>query len=299
MLNARGFIADRGDARLRLDQAIVRRLTDVPRLSRTRVQRWIDDRQVRVNDVPAKRASTIVAAGDRIDIFAQDALELRRAPQPEPGALDILYEDEHMLALNKPPGVVVHPAYKNQTGTLLNTLLAHTAGARLVHRLDKDTSGVLLAAKSSEMNAVLQRALAQDRARKIYLAVVEGRPGKARGTIGLPLGVDPGDRRRVIVCESGRPSTTRYEVLKRGKLSVVKCELLTGRMHQIRVHLAAAGWPVAGDMVYGQASGQIARQALHAWRLTFSHPVSGEATEVVAPPPPDLVRLFDTQNFTL
>ena len=139
-------------------------------------------------------------------------------PQPEAGVLDILFEDEHMLVLNKPPGIVVHPAYKNQTGTVLNTLLAHTADARLVHRLDKDTSGVLLVAKSSGMNATLQRALAQTDARKVYLAVVEGHPAKARGTIGLPLGVDPGDA-RIGVARSD-PSgmlATPVETVRRGK----------------------------------------------------------------------------------
>src|SRR5262249_42789275 len=163
---------------------------------------------------------------------------------PEQGSLDILFEDASLLVVNKPAGIVVHPAYKHVSGTLLNTLLGHTATPKLVHRLDKDTSGALLVAKSGEVHARLQRAMTDRRTRKIYLAVVEGRPRKPRGTIALPLGRDIADRRRVVVREDGRASTTRYAVLRRGReMSLVQCELVTGRMHQIRVHLAALRCP--------------------------------------------------------
>jgi 23S rRNA pseudouridine1911/1915/1917 synthase len=308
----RTFIADRGDARLRLDQAIVRRLTDVPRLSRTLVQRWIDEQQVLVNDRPARRASAVVASGDRVDVLALGALETFAPPQAEDAPIEVLYEDAYLLAVNKCAGMVVHPSYKNSSGTLLNALLGHMrvgpkpdttiemnaapANQRpsLVNRLDKDTSGVLLVAKSADMHARLQRVMADGNTQKIYLAVVNGRPRAARGTISLPLGRDDGDRRRMVVRSDGQASTTRYEVLLRGReLSALRCALLTGRTHQIRVHLAASGWPIVGDAVYGRSSALIARQALHAWRLTFPHPVSGKTTEVVAPPPPDIAGLLE------
>jgi len=316
------FLADRGDARLRLDLAIVRRLSQVPRLSRSKVQRWIDDGLVLVNGQPARRASSPIAAGDRIAIHAPEALAPRIPPGPESLPLDILYEDDAFLVLNKPAGIVVHPTYKHASGTLLNGLLGYLQGTddadaevdapadpltegrraaeeqpRLVHRLDKDTSGVLLVSRNHAVHVALQRALAGPQSRKEYLAVVKGTPRPSRGTIHLALGTDPSDRRRVMAREDGRDSETRYAVLARGGgLSLVRCELVTGRTHQIRVHLAASGWPIVGDAVYGVPSELLDRQALHAWRLTFPHPVTGERMQFTAPLPRDMRTLIEANG---
>lgn len=310
------FVADRGDARLRLDQVLVRRLTDVPWLSRTRVQRWIDQRLILVNGRPARRAAAPVAAGDRIAVLAPEALEKRAAPAAETGTLEVLYEDEHLLVLNKPPGIVVHPTYKHASGTLFNAVLGHvqrkaapsdiadaadttntsgTAGntPRLVHRLDKGTSGVLIVSKTHAAHVALQRAMATGHVRKEYLAVVHGTPRRARGTITLPLGRDSHDRRRVVARDDGRASETRFDVVGRGAgMSVMRCDLITGRMHQIRVHLASSGWPIVGDPAYGKVGDALTRQALHAWRLSFPHPVSGKRMEVTAPVPQDMETLL-------
>ena len=348
---SRAFVADRGDAHLRLDQAIVRRLADVPRMSRTRVQRWIDQRLVLVNGRPARRASAPVAAGDRIEVRAPETRERRAVPAAETSPLDVLYEDDHILALNKPAGIVVHPTYKNLSGTLLNAVLGHVRRGeaaspvtpRFLSRLDKYTSGVLLVSKTSAAHARLQRDMAarapgfrrqapgrafgsdfpgarsqkpeadhrlfggpsvvvgagfsRPSVLKEYLAIVHGRPRRGRGVIAFPLGTDPNDRRRVIACDDGRPSETRYEVVARGGgMSVVRCDLVTGRTHQIRVHLASSGWPIVGDALYGKAGDTFARQALHAWRVSFAHPQSGELLEVTAPLPRDLAELLEARG---
>lgn len=316
------FTADRGDLSLRLDQALLRHLTDVPRLSRTKVQRWIGEGLVTVNGRAATRASSGLAPGDVVSVDGAEVMVERAVPQAETQALDILFEDASLLALNKPPGVVVHPSYKHADGTLFNGILgylgvdARSADApRLLHRLDKDTSGVLLVSKSLAVHRRAQRALAGGQAAKTYLAVVHGNPRPREGAITLPLGGDPADRRRVAVREDGRPSETRYRVLARAvparavpsattsasaptpddtaDTALVECRLVTGRMHQIRVHLAASGWPVVGDQVYGRAGDGFRRQALHAWRLELPHPVTGATLSLCAPLPPDVAGLCD------
>jgi 23S rRNA pseudouridine1911/1915/1917 synthase len=312
--SGRAFCADRGDAHRRLDQAIVRHFSDVPRLSRTRVQRWIEHGQVLVNGSAIRRASNLLSAGDRIEVMAPDAQSSHTVPGREARALDVLYEDHHLIAINKPPGLVVHPAYKHSSGTLLNALIGYTACSitgtgepRLLQRLDSYTSGVLLASISREAHVRLQKAMQRGEIRKEYLAVVFGRPRRTNGTIDLPLGRDPHDRRRVVVQATGRPSRTRYEKLATSMgLSVLRCELVTGRKHQIRVHLSTSGWPVVGDPTYGDSSRtarirdvEVAanargfpRQALHAWRVSFAHPMTNRWLEIVAPLPQDMRTLL-------
>jgi 23S rRNA pseudouridine1911/1915/1917 synthase len=164
---------------------------------------------------------------------------------------------------------------------------------RLLQRLDKETSGVLLVSRTHRAHVAMQRMLATPAARKEYLAVVHGRPRPRSGRITLALGRDPFDRRRVMAAADGRPSETRYDVLETNAgLSLVRCELVTGRTHQIRVHLAASGWPIAGDTVYGRPHPLAPRQALHAWRVTFPHPESGTRVTIVAPVPDDLAAAF-------
>ena len=296
----RTFTTDRGDRALRLDQVIVRHLGEVPRLSRTKVQRWIAEGLVLVNGRLPARASSPVALGDAIEVAGEEVMAERTTPQPEAQALDILLEDDVLLALNKPAGVVVHPSYKHAAGTLFNGVLGylgHSGPAgedtpRLVHRLDKDTSGVLLVSKRLAVHRALQRSMGSGRAAKTYLAVVHGTPRPIQGAITLPLGVDPHDRRRVAVQQNGSPSETRYErVANADGVSLLRCTLVTGRMHQIRVHLAASGWPIVGDQVYGRAGDGFPRQALHAWHLAIPHPVTGGTLELTAPLPGDLAAL--------
>ena len=225
---------------------------------------------------------------------------LARRPRPEPEAVPIaiIYEDDSLIAIDKPPGIVVHPTYKNWSGTLLNGVLWHLRGRgtdpSIVTRLDKDTSGLVLVALGPDVHAQVQRDGAAGMVRKEYLALVRGTPAPPRGSISLPLARSAEDRRLVIVTPTGQDSQTDYEVLSTvDDYSLVRCELVTGRTHQIRVHLAARGWPIAGDATYGAAHPALARQALHAWRITLSHPITREPLHIEAPLPLDLRGLMD------
>ena len=218
----------------------------------------------------------------------------RRRPQPEEGPLNIVYEDEWMLVANKPAGLVVHPTYKNTSGTLLNAVLWHVRHRAdvqpgILTRLDKDTSGLVVMALTPELHAVMQKDAAAGRTSKQYLALVCGSPEPRQGVIVLALARDPIDRRRVVVTPDGARCETRYEVLStNGPYSIVRCELVTGRTHQIRVHLAARGWPILGDRVYGQPDTRMTRQALHAWRVILPHPITRQPLEFEAPVPDDM-----------
>jgi 23S rRNA pseudouridine1911/1915/1917 synthase len=228
----------------------------------------------------------------------QSARERRPRPEPEELPVRIVYEDDALIAVDKPPGMVVHPTYRNWSATLLNGLLWHVrnrAGVtpRILTRLDKDTSGLVLAALAGDVQARIQKDTAGGGVTKEYLAVVRGTPSPATGTIDLPLARSSDDRRLVVVTPDGQRSETRYEVLSSaGDVSLVRCELVTGRTHQIRVHLAARGWPLLGDPTYGVPDSRIARQALHAWRITLPHPVSGKPLRIEVPPPTDLQQFF-------
>jgi 23S rRNA pseudouridine1911/1915/1917 synthase len=231
----------------------------------------------------------------------------RRRPQPEEGPLSIIYEDEWMIVLDKPPGMVVHPTYKNWSSTLLNAVMWRVRdrpGAQpgILTRLDKDTSGLVVMALSPQVHATMQRDGTAGRIRKEYLAVVRGIPDPTSGRIVLPLGRDIADRRRVVVTPDGAYGETRYEVIStlENGLTLLRCELVTGRTHQIRVHLASQGWPVFGDRLYGEPDETLTRQALHASRLSMPHPVTRQPLELDAPLPDDLSRVIGAiQNFTL
>lgn len=243
---------------------------------------------------------------------------------PEPIPLDVLYEDDHLLAVSKPPGIVSHPCYKHPDGTVFNALVWHLrdtgAHPRLLQRLDKGTSGVMLVSKTMQAHAGVIRAMGNRRAgglRKQYLAVVHGAPDPASGEIALRLRRDPADSRRVAASETeGKESATRYAVVASSaapepldtphaaecretpaeyrRASLVLCEPVSGRMHQIRVHLAARGWPIVGDPVYGPGGERrLDRQALHAWRVSLTHPVTCAPLVVTAPLPADMTRLLD------
>ena len=304
---------------MRLDRVLLRHLRGLPGLSRTRVQRWIEAGEVIINGRPAPRAAWRIAPGDDLRIRLAPARE-RQRPRAERLPLDVLYEDDDLLVVNKAAGQVVHPSYRNTSGTLMNALLAYTPTPALVNRLDKQTSGLVLVAKHRATQAAIQRAMEHHRVDKEYLAVVLGRPSPARGTIDLALDRDPWDRRRVTVRDRGGvPSVTRYaRIAVRGAasaidspLSLLRCHLITGRMHQIRVHLSAKGWPLVGDPVYGprrlpsfaderlEATVRgFSRQALHAWRLGLVHPSSGRRLEIEAPIPADLGGLLEAAGLT-
>jgi 23S rRNA pseudouridine1911/1915/1917 synthase len=322
---------DRGDIGLRLDLVLLRHLGHQPGVSRARIQKWIAAGRVTVNGAPAPRIAWRVADGDTLTLDARE-IRTRAKPRPEDVPLDVLFEDAHLIALNKPAGVVVHPSYKHTAGTLLNALLWHAArwpsgdAPALLTRLDKLTSGVLLVAKRREVVVALQREMKAERIHKDYLAVVEGRPQPPRGTIDLALDRDPWDRRKVAVTDrGGQRAVTRYEVLDGPAVgrarhagagraggsdpaevdvaltcSLLRCRLVTGRMHQIRVHLAHKGWPLVGDTVYGRGHGVpvFPRQALHAWRVSLTHPVTHEPLTVTAPVPADLRALLESLKLT-
>jgi 23S rRNA pseudouridine1911/1915/1917 synthase len=228
----------------------------------------------------------------------QSSTRVRRKPEPEAVELVVLYEDESIIVLDKPAGLVVHPTYRNTSGTLLNGVLWRFRDRPAVQpgiltRLDKGTSGVVLVALTPALHAALQK----QRMRKEYLAVVHGRPDPPRGAITLSLARDPEDRRRVIVTDRGARCETRYDVVAEERTrSVVRCEPITGRTHQIRVHLAAIGCPIVGDRVYGESHEAIARQALHAWRISFLHPITRERLRVEAPLPPDIRAILSSQT---
>ena len=310
----RTVIADRGDAGVRLDRVLRRHLTDVHAATRTRVQAWITGGCVTVNGRPVRRVATRAALGDRVSVTIPDASP-RRVMRGEDAAVVVLYEDDHVVVVDKPAGLVVHPTFKHPAGTLMNALLGRArtgpAGQRpsIVGRLDKSTSGIVLAAKTRAVHAALQRAAMQ----KIYLAVVYGRVPAARGTIDLRLALDSRDRRRVVAStDVGAASVTRFERVARAPapragVALLRCTLETGRRHQIRAHLQARGWPIVGDPVYGEPRWArvddpllaatlraFPRQALHAVHLSFVHPITGAPIAIDAPLPSDLAGLIET-----
>ena len=284
----------------RLDAYLAARL---PELSRSRIQALIREQFIVVNGQPAKPRDT-VKAGDRIAIAVPEAVPLDAAPQDLP--LDILFEDDDLVVLNKAPGMVVHPAPGNPDGTLVNALLHHCKGQLsgiggverpgIVHRLDKDTSGCLVIAKS---NAAHQSLVTQFSARssmeKLYLAVTQGIPKPQQDTVFTHIGRHPVNRQKMAVVNppGGKAAITDYQILATDAATLtalVLCRLHTGRTHQIRVHLHHKGTPLVGDPIYGKPSKisqQTGRLMLHAWRLSFDHPITGKRHQFEAPIPPE------------
>src|SRR5690348_2284585 len=287
----------------RLDRALAALLPD---LSRTRAQAAIEAGRVTVDGHPAK-ASLPLEAGMRI-AMAPEPAPARETPdhaaeKPRVPELDIVYEDAHILVLNKAAGVVVHPAPGHAGGTLVDALRAHVPGLDaagedttrpgIVHRLDKDTSGLLVVAKDAASHAGLARQMKEHTTIKRYLALVEGQMPVPEGVIEAPIGRDPRYRQRMAIVRAGaggREARTRFRVLRYAKgRSLLEMQLETGRTHQIRVHLAAVQHPVVGDAVYGRPQPpQPPRQFLHAAHLELAHPVTGEWLVFDAPLPPDL-----------
>lgn len=283
---------------LRVDRWIAER---IPTLSRARVQTLIRQGCVLLNGKRCK-PSVRLQAGDRLEITIPPITPPGTEPEPIP--LNIIFEDADLLVINKPPGLVVHPAPGHPRGTLVNALLHHCRdlagiGGELrpgiVHRLDRDTSGVLVVAKNQ---LALERLAAQFKARKVekeYWALVWGRPALKTGTIETLIGRDSHNRKKMSARPSrGRVARTRYEVMREfGEISLLRIHIETGRTHQIRVHLAHIGYPVVGDSQYGRARKTkrhlvAPRQMLHAYRISFSHPRTSRHVEFVAPLPADM-----------
>jgi len=287
----------------RLDQALSQLL---PQFSRSRLAQWIREQQVEL-DGRAALPKARVYGGEKVRIMPlPDPAAV--AARPEQIPLDVVYEDATLLVINKPPGLVVHPGSGNWSGTLLNALLAHAPQlaaiprAGIVHRLDKDTSGLLVVAKTLEAQTSLVRQLQARTVKREYLALVHGKIARA-GKIEAPIGRHPARRTRMAVTARGKPAVTHYEVLHRyPHATLLRCRLETGRTHQIRVHLQSIGHPLVGDPAYGRHRildagdallAQFPRQTLHAQRLELTHPASGKPVAWEAAPPFDLQTLLD------
>jgi 23S rRNA pseudouridine1911/1915/1917 synthase len=249
------------------------------------------------------RASGQVREGDVVEFDHPAAPQAGLEPEALP--LEVLYEDDDFLVVVKPAGMVVHPAAGHQSGTLVHALLGRGGGLSaggglsrpgIVHRLDRGTSGLMLVARNDQSHRALAAQLADRTLSRTYLAIVRGIVKEAAGELEGPIGRDPRDRKRMAVVERGRPARTRYEVVERLRNhTLLRCSLYTGRTHQIRVHLAAFGHPVAGDAQYGRPRpGEPARPMLHAFRLRLRHPRSGEPMEFEAPPPEDFSSFLES-----
>ena len=264
--------------------------------SRSALQGLMEAGFVRRNGAPANKKDKL-AAGDRITLTLPDPQPIEAQPQDIP--LDIVYEDDHLLVVNKPKGMVVHPAPGNPDGTLVNALLYHCRGQLsgvggairpgIVHRIDKDTSGLLVVAKDDLTHQGLSEQMAVHAIHRVYHAVVYGNIRQDAGTIEAPIGRDPRDRKRMAVTPGqGKRACTHWQVLERfGRFTLLACRLETGRTHQIRVHMAHIGHPLAGDPVYGPRSviRDLQGQCLHAKELGFRHPVTGQEMRFDSPLP--------------
>ncbi|MFP4110828.1 MAG: dephospho-CoA kinase [Desulfonatronovibrio sp.] len=313
------FSVDTADSAVRLDKLILKYFPDEPP-ARSQVQSWIRQGLVRVDGVQHFKPSQTFLADQKVVVQVPVAA---REPAAVKGKVEEVYRDEHILVLNKQPGLSVHPASSVAEPTLVNYLLDKYPWIRdtfsgdrpgIVHRLDKDTSGLMVVALDPGSEKKLAASFHDRQVGKNYLAVIKGCPEKNQGEITLPLGRDPVSKTRMAVVKTGRQAITRYQVIYSGKdkkWSMVKVEILTGRTHQIRVHLAEKGHPVLGDFTYGSRSDLsmdcrgrfltrlVRRQLLHSLRLEFNHPATGQEMSFKSLPPKDFLRTFLCQERVL
>ncbi len=294
----------------RLDAFLADQLAD---LSRSRLQKLISQAQVKVNGAVCTSKKELVHFGDRIHLTLPDATPLDLQPEAIP--LDILYEDTELLIVNKPAGLVVHPAPGHSQGTLVNALLWHCRTATgastlsgiggvqrpgIVHRLDKDTTGAISIAKTDQAHLQLQHQFQAKTARRDYLGIVYGAPKTDSGTVDAAIARHPVDRQKMAIvpeADGGRRAVTHWQIKERlGNYTLMQFALETGRTHQIRVHTTHLGFPIVGDPLYGSGRSvgvNLPGQALHAWRLQLQHPVTGATVEAIAPLPPHFTKLLD------
>jgi 23S rRNA pseudouridine1911/1915/1917 synthase len=285
-----------------------RYVADATGLSRSYVQKLISDGRLTAAG-EALKANAIVGAGTELRLEVPEAIPLDLSPAPEI-VLRVIYEDDDLLIIDKPAGLVVHPSAGHAGGTLVNALLAHGDGLTwggiagvqrpgIVHRLDRDTSGLLMVARRDSSQASLMAQLKARRIKKTYQALVQGSVSAAVGRIEAPIGRDPKHRTRMAVVPDGRPSVTGYRVRERfTDWTLLELDLVTGRTHQIRVHLDAIGHPIAGDPVYGTGTSRrgpagLERLFLHAWRLELTSPSDGHLIRAAAPLPPELESVLE------
>ena len=312
----RHFTVDREAARVRLDRFLEVCLGG---FSRSRIKALIDDGLVKVAGVKAQKGGQRMREGDSVEVTIPPPRTLELVPLEM--KLSILYEDSHLLVLEKPAGLVVHPAPGHEDDTLVNALLAHCHGLRdiggverpgIVHRLDKDTSGLLVVAKDQGTHQALVNLFQSRGVEKVYLALVYGVPRHPKGTIRTFIGRHPGNRKKMAVVERGREAITHYRVLTHGEdISLVEVKIETGRTHQIRVHMQHIGHPVVGDPLYGgkgprrlapplrEAIKALGRQALHHHRMRFVHSVTGEEMVFSSPMPQDMEKVARAANIPL
>ncbi len=297
------LVADRSGERL--DAFLARRCDQ---LSRSHARRLIEAGLVTIDSRQGKPSQRL-AQGDHVLAIIPPPQTIDLIPEAIP--LTIVYQDDDLLVVDKPAGLTVHPAPGHPSGTLVNALLALCPDLRaiagtlrpgsgqalrpgIVHRLDKDTSGLLVVARSDRAHLELARQLKEREVRKTYLALVHGVPTPAQGTIEAPIGRHPKNRKKMAVVAGGRDAETRYRLRQElAAYALLEVEPVTGRTHQIRVHLAAIGHPVLGDATYGKRSTVVGRQFLHAWRLAFTLPTSQRSVEFESPLPPDLRQALD------
>ena len=291
---------------IRLDTYVARK---VPELSRTMIQKLIESGDVLVNG-DKKKLSYKVLSGDIITINIPEAKEVDLKPQEIP--VEVVYEDNDIIVVNKPKGMVVHPANGNPDGTLVNAIMAMCkdslsgigGGLRpgIVHRIDKDTSGLLIVAKNDKAHIEMSRQIKNHEVKKIYIALVRGIVGEDEATIDMPIGRSTKDRKKMAVVKNGKEAVTHFKVLKRyDRYTLLEVKIDTGRTHQIRVHMAEIGHPVVGDMVYSNGKNDfgVEGQMLHAKSLDFRHPITGKQMHLEAELPEyfkNIIEKLDNDN---
>ncbi len=268
-------------------------------LTRAKIKNLLSDNKIFINGGTAEKAGILLKGGEKLEIALPEPESSELKPEAIP--LDILYEDKDLLVINKPAGLVVHPAAGHWEGTLVNALIYHfnqlssiyPLRPGIVHRLDKDTSGLLLIAKSDKAHLQLSKQLKSREIKKDYAVIVHGRISQNEGIIDQPIGRHPKDRKKMaVVSSNGRDAVTRFKVLERFKNNTyLECRIETGRTHQIRVHLSNMGYPIIGDSLYGSKKDDLAaRQMLHAWKIQLAHPITFQPVKFEAQLPDDFQK---------